>query len=59
MNVHQVVPDPQKWIQFYKSTLGKRSGRIQRGSGGTLGPLTERRRKKGVPLPDVVTNNHW
>lgn len=55
MNLQRVVPDPQKWVRFYKSTLNnKRSGRIQRGNGGTLGPRTMGR--GGYMLvKDVVT----
>ena len=39
MKLQPLVQDPQKWIRFYKSTMNaKPLGRIQRGSGGTLGP---------------------
>ena len=56
MNIHKVVPDPQKWIQFYKSTLeGKQTRRIQSGRGGTLDPRRKsRRRNTYVQIPLVT-----
>ena len=54
MNVHRVVPDPQKWIQFYKSALGgKQTRRIQRGRGGTLTPKPKSQGRI-VSVRDVV-----
>lgn len=51
MNVLPVAQDTQKWINYYKATMGKTSRPIQRGSGGTLGPKT-----KGRQAFDVVSN---
>ena len=51
--VHPVVQDPQKWIDYYKSTLGKGSRSIQRGNGGTLGPM--RRGRGGGFVMDRTT----
>ena len=53
MNVHPVVPNPQKWINYYRSTVGKTSRAIQRGSGGNLGPSRYGNGRLNV-VPNVV-----
>ena len=56
MDLVPVKQDPEKWIRFYKASMGKNHGPIQRGSGGTLGPRT--RGRGGFRVVDDVIAQH-
>lgn len=54
MKLQPVVQDPQKWVAFYKASMnGSLKKKVQRGSGGTLGPRTKGQGYTSVK--DVVT----